>query len=189
MAQRRFDPDRVAYFEAAGWRAYYDRKIPRLFRLIISLAHEQFGIPFPQSLLAAYYVTRASVAWIPVDHDVQKVLRYYERFYRVARRYSGLSFDPRRAAELELRYNDDHRRLVGEADKEPLLQTLTELHAELFGLPREAVLESAEYRVRALNTVDLITGRKSLDVEGDWRSLEEDLRLCYRSIVEAMAPA
>src|SRR5207247_1942422 len=87
-----FDPDRVAYFEANGWRAYYDRKWLKMLRLIVGLCQEQFHIPFPMSLLAAYYTTRASLAWVPVDHDEQKVLAFLEKFYRLARRYSGLKF-------------------------------------------------------------------------------------------------
>jgi hypothetical protein len=54
-----FNPERIAYYEANGWRAYYDRKWLRLLRLIVALAQEEFRIPFPNSLLAAYYVTRA----------------------------------------------------------------------------------------------------------------------------------
>src|SRR6476660_1127896 len=95
----RFDPDRVAYFEAHGWRAYYDRAWFRLLGLIVRLCQEQFRIPFPVSLLAAYYVVRASVAWVPIDHDEAKVRHFYELFYRLARRFSGLSFDPVRVAE------------------------------------------------------------------------------------------
>ena len=57
-----FDPDRVAYYEAAGWRAYYDRAWLRLMRLIVGLCQEQFRIPFPVSLLAGYYTVRASAA-------------------------------------------------------------------------------------------------------------------------------
>jgi len=47
----------------------------------------------------------------------------------------------------------------------------------------EAARESAEYRVRASNTVDRITSRRSKDLEDDWRSLEEDLTRCYRVVV------
>ena len=55
-----FDPDRVAHFEAAGWRAYYERDWLRLLRLLVAVSQEQFRIPFPRSLLAAYHVTRAA---------------------------------------------------------------------------------------------------------------------------------
>ena len=54
----RLDPDRVAYFEAEGWRAYYDRRWLRLIRLTVRLNEEQFRIPAPTSWLAAYYVMR-----------------------------------------------------------------------------------------------------------------------------------
>jgi hypothetical protein len=178
----RFDPDRIAHVEAAGWRAYYDRAWPRLLRLIVGLCQEQFRIPFPVSLLAAYHVVRASVAWVPLDHDEPAIREHYARFYRLARRFSGLRFDPERVAALELRYNDDHRRLVGNPDKSAFLATMTELHSALFGLTPERARESARWRVEACNIVDTITGRTSSDPETDWRLLEQHLRRCYRDV-------
>jgi hypothetical protein len=183
----RMNPDRIAYFEAAGWRAYYDRKWLKMLRLIVALCQEEFHIPFPISLLAAYYTTRASIAWVPVDHDEQKVLAYLEKFYRIARRYSGLKFDPRHAAELELQYFDVHRRLVDAADKSEFVQTMVDLHSTLFGLSAAQVQKSAELRVLAADTVDLITNKKSTDVERDWAKLEEYLRQCYSSIQHELA--
>jgi hypothetical protein len=116
-ANIQFDPDRVAYFEAAGWRAYYDRAWLRLLRLTLGMFQEQFHIPFPKSLLAAYYVTRASLTWAPVNHYEDKIRSYLEKFYRLARRYSNLPLDPGRAAELELQYWVVHRRLLSQSDK------------------------------------------------------------------------
>ncbi len=150
-----FNPDRVAYFEAAGWRAYYDRQWLKMLRLIVGLCQEEFRIPFPMSLLAAYYTTRASLAWVPVNHDERKVLRYLEKFYRVARRYAHLEYDPKQVVDL---------------------------HSAIFGLAPEQVRESAEWRLLAANTVDLITSNESADIEGDWAKLEEYLRQCYHSI-------
>jgi len=150
--------------------------------LIVGLCQEQFQIPFPMSLFAAYYTARASAAWVPVDHDERKVLNYLRKFYRVARRYSGLQFDARRVAALELRYFEVHRRLSGHPEKEEFLQALVDLHCALFGLTPEQASESAQWRLQATTTVDRITSRTSDDVEGDWAKLEENLRRCYRSI-------
>lgn len=47
------------------------------------------------SLVAAYYTTRASLAWAP-KHDERKVLMYLEKFYTVAQRYSGLHYNVKR---------------------------------------------------------------------------------------------
>lgn len=191
MADFTFNPDRVAYFEAMGWRAYYDRKWLKLLRLIVGLCQEQFHIPFPVSLLAAYYVTRAAAAWAPVDHDEKVVQHYYQKFYELARRYSGLKFDPARVAALELKYNDVHRQLVRQPDKSEFIDTMTQLHSAIFGITPEQARESAELRVLANNTVDLITGKISTDPEADWRKLEEYLRQCYHSIhreIQSKAP-
>ena len=177
-----FNPDRVAYFEAAGWRAYYEHTWLKMLRLIVGLCQEQFRIPFPMSLRAGYYTTRASAAWVPADHDEQKILAYLEKFYRIARHYSGLKYEPSRVAVLELQYFDVHRRLSGKTEKDEFLQTLVDLHSAIFGLSAEQARESAEWRLLAANTVDLITSKTSPDVEGDWERLEEYLRRCYRSI-------
>jgi hypothetical protein len=182
-----FDPDRIAHFEAQGWRAYYDRDWPRLFRLMVSTCQEQFRIPFPLSVVAAYYLAKGARAWAPVHHDVAVVERYYGNFYRIAVRHSGLGFDLRRVVQLEMGYNDIHRRLVGHDDKSHFVETLTELHAAIFGLTREQARESAEWRVAANTTVDGIANHWSTDVEGDWAKLEGQLRHCYRSLVREVA--
>jgi hypothetical protein len=181
-----FDPERVAYFEAAGWRAYYDRNWFKLFRLIAALCHEQFRIPFPQSWLAAYLIARASAMWVPADHDQQAILRLHEKFYQLAKRYSGLEFDTRQAAMLEEQYWDIHRQLSGKSDKTAFIETLTEMHSLLFGVSREQARESAELRVEANNVVDTITAGTSTNPEADWMKLEDYLRQCYRSLRREM---
>ena len=181
------NPERVAYFETNGWRAYYERKWLKVLWLIVRLCQEQFHVPFPMSLLAAYYTTQASAAWVPVDHNLPMVLAYLTRFYSIARRYSGLKFNVERVAALELQYFDVHRRLVDATDKSEFVQTLADLHSAIFGLTPAQARESAEWRVKAADTVDLITSKKSTDVQGDWARLEEYLRQCYASIQRELA--
>jgi hypothetical protein len=181
-----FDPERVAYYEAEGWRAYYDHQWVKVFWLIISMSQEQFRIPFPMSVLASYYITRASIAWVPKQHDAALVLRFHKKFYDLARRYSGLKFDPERAALLEEQYWDIHRRASSHPDKDAFTKTLVDLHSELFGISPEQARESAELRVTAANIVDTITAKTSADPEADWKKLEDYLRQCYRSVQRAL---
>jgi hypothetical protein len=177
-----FDPNAVAHYEVEGWKAYYDRAWLRLLRLVVALVGAQFHIPFPQSILAAYHITRASVAWVPKDHDLAAIQRHLEHFYALARRYSALSFDVRQAAALELQYWDDHRRLVHLPDKTDFVQTMTRLHAALFEITEAEARESAALRVEANNVLDTITGRTSTDPTRDWQRCEMLLRQCYESI-------
>jgi hypothetical protein len=186
-ARFHFDPDAVAYCEVAGWKAYYDHDWLKLLQLIVGLCQSQFRIPFPVSLLAAYYTVRASVAWVPKNHDAELIRWNLERFYRAARRYSGLAFDPARADALELTYSDIHRRLSGQLDKTKFVQIITDLHAEVFGLTPEKASESADRRVEANNILDTITSKQSPDPDADWRRCEDCLRQCYRSIRRQLA--
>jgi hypothetical protein len=182
VATIRLQPERLAQLEAAGWRAYYDRKWLKLIGLMVQLNQEQFHIPFPLSVVAAFHVARGSVAWAPVQNDHAAVRRHFTRFYRIARRWSGMSFEPRRAAELEIGYWIEHRRLVGNPNKESFIQAMTALHSHLFGLPEERMRDSAEWRIKANNRVDLITGKLSTDTDEDWAKLEDELVKCYWSI-------
>src|SRR3569833_493189 len=59
---------------------------------------------------------------------------------------------------------------------------MTRLHSAVFGVTLEQARESAELRVLANNTVDLITSGTSTNVEADWQKIEEYLRACYRSV-------
>jgi hypothetical protein len=186
MSSFKFNPDQVAYYEVAGWKAYYDHAWVKLLRLVVALVQEQFHIPFPISLLAAYYTTRASVAWVPVDHDLNVVGDYLEKFYRVARRYSGLEFDPAHAAELELKYWVVHRELSGKPEKTAFVEAMIELHSVIFGISQQQAKTSGEERVQANIILDTITGRTSQDPDGDWLKCEEHLRHCYRSIQQAI---
>jgi hypothetical protein len=63
---------------------------------------------------------------------------------------------------------------------------MTQLHSAIFGITPEQARESAELRVLANNTVDLITSKTSVDPEADWEKLEDYLRQCYRSIAQAL---
>lgn len=180
--QFHFDPNQIAHYEVEGWKAYYDRDWLRLLRLVVALVQAQFHIPFPVSLLAAYYVTRASAAWVPKDHDQAVIRNHLEKFYRIARRYSGLHFDPSAVAQLESDYWDIHRQLVGQSDKSAFVQTMTALHAAIFGLKPEQTRESAELRVEANNVLDTITGRTSANPARDWLQCKDLLRRCYSSL-------
>ena len=182
----RLNPEQIAYYEEAGWEAYYDRNWPRAFGLMVRLIESQFYVPFPRSLLAALHVVRASIAFAPRDHDLDATLAHLERFYRIAARANSDIFDPRRAAELELRYWVIHRELAEtpELDKRPLVQSLADLHAELFGRTAAQLWSSAESRAAAAEAVDRITSRRSTDVAADWRRVEECLRQAYQQVKE-----
>jgi hypothetical protein len=189
QSRRRFDADGLAHLEVAGWRAYYDHKWFLFLRLMLTLIHNQLRLSWPRTVQAAYYFTRASAAWSPIDHDEAVVKRFIRKFYRLGRRYGkDIRFDPDKVAALEFKYWDDHRRLSGrpQEEKGPLIRTLAELHSATFLLPLDVVSDSAVSRAHSTDTVDEITGKRSSDIEGDWKRSEDYLRDAYRSIARQL---
>ncbi len=187
---QRFDPDAIAYYETEGWRAYYDRNWLRAFGLMVRLSESQFHIPFPRSFLAVYHVIRASVAFVPREHDLDLVRHHLVQFYRIAAESNRGAFDPQAVAELELRYWVIHRELaeMPNADKRPLVESLAALHAALFGRAPADLWESAVSRVAAATAVDQITSRRSLDPAADWELVASSLRSAYQQVKSAVAP-
>jgi hypothetical protein len=184
------DPEKIAYFEKAGWEAYYDRNWPRAFWLLVQLNRAQFHMPWPAALSAALDTVRASLAFAPLDrNDVPKATACIEKFYVKARRSLGLKADPATLARLEMDYWVVHRRLAiarkndpQEGDLEPMTVSLAMLHAALFDSTPERMRPSAELRARAAEAVDLITSKRSTDVPADWRRVEELLKQAYRAV-------
>jgi hypothetical protein len=186
-----FNPHKVAYYEKAGWEAYYDRAWARAFRLMVELNREEFHMPLLTALTGAMDIVRASIAFAPLEKsDVLKATDYLRRYYEKAARTVKIKTDAATLARLEMDYWVVHRKLaidrMQHPDLEntaPMVESLTNLHAALFGISRESARRSAELRALAAKTVDRITGRYSTDVNDDWRQVESYLQQAYNAVL------
>src|SRR6059058_4770415 len=149
---RSFDPRRVGSLECDAWVAYYRREWLVFLRAAIGLTRQTFGLPWPQTLWGAWLVLRANQLWAPFpDNDPEGARRTMERFYRmVARRY-GESYDPRRAAELEVEWWRVHRQHQHDpnVERSALDAALAELYAYAYGVPLDSVQVAARERAAA----------------------------------------
>ena len=194
--------DRIARIETELWEAYYEREWFREFRLLVSMHREFFRMRLPTAILASYDAARAAMAFAPLDSsDRQAALRYLVRYYEKVRRALDCIVPAEELAARELRYWIVHREIAGkrlaevrgggtiaepdESAIEPVSQAFAQLHAGLFNSTTERMWQSAVFRARAAAVVDRISGRYSPDVPGDWRRVEEYLRMAYRAIEEA----
>lgn len=185
-----FDPHRIAFYESAGWEAYYARRWLRVLWLMVQLNREQFGMTLPEAVAAALDIVRASIAFAPVDNNVPAATAHLRRFYAKARRAANIQMDADTLAALEMAYWIVHRRLAvarrdhpdHTGDIAPMVEALTRLHAALFNAAPETMRPSAELRARAAVAVDRITGRYSSDVAADWEEAERLLHQAYRAV-------
>ncbi len=185
-----FNPQRVAYFEKAGWEAYYDRKWLQVFRLMVALNQEQFQMSLWTSTLASLNIVKASLAFAPVDNDIPGATSQLRHYYEMARRSAQIQPSASELARLEMDYWVEHRRLAMErkADPEldnlePLVESLTRLHMALFAISEDQARRSAKLRAQAARAVDRITGRYSKNVAEDWRKVEEYLVQAYQTVL------
>jgi hypothetical protein len=96
--------------------------------------------------------------WAPFpDNDPDGARSAMQRFYTlVARRY-GETFDPVRAAELEVewwRVHREHQRGPGGQGEGPLIDALASLYGYVYGVGPEKVRVAAEQRALAMRYSD-----------------------------------
>ena len=138
-----FDPDRLARLETRMWKAYYRRQPARLFGLLVQAIHEQAGVSWPRAVAASVLLTRAAAGFARATGD-------YERFAPdIGRAYRMLDLpdhvDAEAVARHELRWWVV-RREIGLAAGTASGDSITDLYATLYDIPREHVAEAGRLR-------------------------------------------
>jgi hypothetical protein len=153
---RSFDPRRVGSLEARAWETYYRRKWAAFLVASVALVRAAFRMSWPRTLVGAWLVLRANQVWAPYpDNDPDKARALMARFYQLLRASEGLSFSPRKAAELEVEWWRAHREVQrAEGGQEALVAALRDLYAYTYGADPEAVRPAAELRARAMDVSD-----------------------------------
>jgi hypothetical protein len=144
--------------ECAAWVAYYRREWIPFLRSAVALTRHTFGLPWPSTARGAWLVLRANQLWAPFpDNDAAGARRAMERFYRVVKRRHGESFDPAKAAELEVEWWRVHRKHQHDgsgADEQPLVDSLAALYSYVYDVPEADVRVAAEQRALAMHYSD-----------------------------------
>ncbi len=135
---------------------YYRRDWLRFLRSAVGLTRHTFGLPWGATLYGAWLVLRANQLWAPFpDNDPDGARLMMQRFYRlIARRY-GESYDPARAAALEVEWWRVHRENQhGEGDERQLIDAIAALYSYAYGVSEDAVRVAAEQRAIAMRHSD-----------------------------------
>jgi hypothetical protein len=153
---RAFDPRRIGNLECEAWIAYYRREWVPLLISSVGLTRQMFGLPWLGTLRGAWYVLRGNQLWAPAENDPAACRRVMERFYRLVAVHHGETFDPARAAELEVEWWRVHREHQhgDEVSEGPLIDALTALYAFTYGVDADAVRPAAEQRALAMRYSD-----------------------------------
>src|SRR4029079_18518606 len=100
---RSFHPRAVGALETRAWETYYRRRWGACLVAFVRLVRAAFRMPWPRTLAGAYLVLLANTRWAPHRDNATEAARLFmARFYRLLRASECASFDPARAATLEV---------------------------------------------------------------------------------------
>ena len=187
---RQFDPDQLAALETRMWKSYYRRQPARLFVELVQALRLQAGVSGPRALRASLLLTRAAAGFARASGDYERFAPDIGRGYRML----GLPdhVDVEAVARHELRWWVV-RREIGLSAGSAAGDSITDLYASLYDLPRERVVEAGRLRGLAAEVRD--RGAND-DPDGPtgagrayWPEVARLLRESYRSLRRALDDA
>ena len=153
---RKLDPRKLAHYEKENYVAYYRKDWLKLLRVSVGMVRESFGLTWPQAIYAASLVARGEMAFAPFpDNNVPLAESYMRRFYQFIKNIHQEDFDVTRAAQLEINWWSVHRKLFGNPQNDELVQALTELYAEAYGVDIVKIRPAAALRAEGMLYSDL----------------------------------
>jgi hypothetical protein len=172
---RQFDPDRLADLELRMWQAYYAKENVRLFGLLVTLLREQYRYPWWRAAEEGFHLAGAASTFGNARSNYETVLPDLEAAYSTARRWLNAGFDPAAVARSELAWWVA-RRIPGQNSVEQIGGLIADEYAQLYEVPRDAVLTSATLRAEAAAMRDAQASTP------DWPAIERVLRSSYAAL-------
>jgi hypothetical protein len=192
MTMRSFDPRSVGRLECRAWETYYRRRWGAFLVASIGFVRAAFRMGWRDTLVGAWLVLRANQKWAPFpDNDPDAARAIMTRFYRRLVASSGATFDPVRAAELEVEWWRAHREAQhgggpnsGSDSGVALIVALRDLYAYTYGVDPAEVRQAAALRAQAMDVSDRWVAA-GCDVEDPL--LAEERALLVRSYASLLA--
>jgi hypothetical protein len=182
-----FDPDELARLETRMWKAYYRRQPARLFGLLVLALRAQAHVGWPRALAASVHLTRAAAGFARASDDYERFAPDIGRAYRLL----GLpaEVDVEAVARHELRWWVV-RREIGLAAGAAAGDSITDLYAAIYVVPRESVAEAGRLRGLAAEVRDRGATEDRDGPTGPgrsyWPEVARLLRDSYRSLRDAL---
>jgi hypothetical protein len=175
-SMRHFDADRMANLELRMWQAYYAKEKVRLFRLLVTMLHEQYRYSWAIATVEGFHLARAAATFGDAKDHYDVVLPDLEAAYGRAKTWMHAGFDPRAVARAELAWWVA-RRIPGRNSAAQVGSLMADEYAMLYDAPRERV---------ALVRAEAAALRDAEAPSPDWNTIGGLLRESYRELLAAL---
>ncbi len=176
---RHFDADRMADLELRMWQAFYAKERGYLFRLLVTLLHEQYQYSWWTATVEGFHLARAAATFGDATGNYEVVLPDLEAAYSEAKDWLHAGFDPRAVARAELAWWVA-RRIPGQNSPAQVGALMADEYAMLYEAPRERVARAALLRAEAAALRDAEAARP------DWNTIGELLRRSYADLLAGL---
>jgi hypothetical protein len=183
-----FDPDELARLETRMWKAYYRRQPARLFGLLVQAIRVQARVSWPRALGASLLLTKAAAGFARATGDYERYAADIGRGYRMLKLPDHV--DVEAVARHELRWWVV-RREIGLAAGAAAGDSITDLYAALYDVPRDRVAEAGRLRglaaeIRDRGATDDPDGPRGAGATY-WPEVARLLRESYRSLSASLS--
>jgi hypothetical protein len=169
-----FNPTRVAVLDAQMWQAYYAHRFFRLFRLLVLLFKEQFGVSVLTATRLAYLSGRAVVVFRKTENSDQS-RAYLKRFYELVNKHSREAIDAVKCSNGELNWWVVHR-YKNHNDKS-LIDAVSQAKAAFYMIEPDRLKQFGREYVTATEIRDKAAHINQ--VEPEWAAITEHLKRAY----------
>lgn len=181
---RGFDAAAVGRLETAMWRDYYAKDYRSLATNLYSLYRDVYHFSPTDSLRLAYDAGKAAQIFQPSKSraEAQAALPLLVSYYTILRDHSGESFDPAKAARLELEWWQMRREAALPWQYGPVVAQVAEV---VFGVTNDSVEKSGLRRAQMMQYRD--EHRLGIMQPEDWRHIETNLVESYEALKAGVA--
>jgi hypothetical protein len=181
---RVFDAAAVARLETDMWRDYYNHDHKALAGALYSLYRDQYHFSPGDSAQLAYDSAKAAQIFQPTTGrtEAQAALPYLQKYYTLLRDRSGETFDPDKAASLELDWWQLRREHATPAQYGNVVAQVAE---ELFKVHNDHIAKSAQIRAEMMRYRD--DRRDGKMQPEDWDHIAQNLTESYQELKTGVA--
>ncbi len=170
-----FDPDQLAAYELAAWKAQHEKAVYGLFTSLAQFAREQNRYPWWKAGMVGLDLSRATSEFAEMRGRYERVLPDLEEAATIEKDWLSAEFDPAEVARAQLNWWVQ-RRMPNLNSNDQIGEQMSQEYALRYGVTPDRVIGAAILRAQAMELRD-----EGLE-KPNWPAVQRLLRDSYRSL-------